>query len=505
MSIPLSPQGPSGANKDNGGAQQPTPPGGKTGAPSSAGATQASGWAAWLLIGIAIMAVVILAAVSTLGGGNGSGNGGSGGAAGGVAGGAPGSGETVTKKIDVEGMAFVPNSLEVAPGTHLILEVTNGGDQTHDLKINGAETGRIKAGDTVTLDAGVFNETTVGWCTIAGHRAQGMELTVNVAGSATGGHDHAMAPAANPHVEVPDSAKRLQDPGEGFQAFDPKLNPAPTGTTHEYTWVATEEVREVAPGVEQAQWLFNGQAPGPTLRGKVGDKFKITLRNDGTMGHSVDFHAGEVSPDAPMATIDPGEEVVYEFTAKRSGIWMYHCATAPMSLHIANGMAGAVIIDPPSDSELELADVDAEYALVASEMFLGRKEEGADPNRVTNGQFDLMAFNYYPNQYDHRPIKAKVGDTIRIWVMNVGPDQPLSFHVVGEIFDTVFTEGGFIVKDGGGGGNAKGTTGAQVLPLLPAQGGYVEMTFDEPGTYTFVNHIMTNAEKGQHGKIVVTE
>ena len=82
--------------------------------------------------------------------------------------------------------------------------------------------------------------------------------------------------------------------------------------------------------------------------------------------------------------------------------------------------------------------------------------------------------------------------------MNVGPDESVSFHVVGEIFDTVFTEGQFTVKDGK-------DTGAQVLPLMAAQGGYVEMTFDEPGTYTFVNHIMTNAEKGQHGKIVVTE
>src|SRR5699024_4220862 len=282
---------------------------------------------------------------------------------------------------------------------------------------------------------------------------------------------------------------------EGFKAFDASLKPAPSITVHEYTWVATEEKREVAPGIEQVQWLFNGQAPGPTLRGRIGDTFRITLRNEGTMGHSLDFHAGEISPDQAMATIQPGEEVVYEFTARRAGIWMYHCATMPMSLHIANGMAGAVIIDPPADSELALADVDAEYAMIASEIFLGESEVGADPQRVANGEFDFMAFNYYPSQYALEPLQAKVGDTIRMWIMNVGPDEPLSFHVVGEVFDTVFTEGAYTVRD-------TAETGSQALSLLPAQGGFVEMTFDEPGTYTFVNHVMIRAKKSQSGSIV---
>ena len=109
-----------------------------------------------------------------------------------------------------------------------------------------------------------------------------------------------------------------------------------------------------------------------------------------------------------------------------------------------------------------------------------------------------MAFNGYPNQYDLEPLHAKVGETVRLWVLNVGPDQPLSFHVVGEQFDTVYKEGTYLIRD-------EKRTGSQALDLLPAQGGFVEMTFNEPGTYSFVNHIMTNAEKGQHGKIIVTE
>ena len=109
-----------------------------------------------------------------------------------------------------------------------------------------------------------------------------------------------------------------------------------------------------------------------------------------------------------------------------------------------------------------------------------------------------MAFNYYPSQYDVDPIKAKVGDTVRLWLTNLGPDQPLSFHVVGEQFDTAYKEGAYLIKN-------EDSTGSQALDLLSAQGGFVEMTFNEPGTYSFVNHIMTNAEKGQHGKFVVTE
>ena len=208
------------------------------------------------------------------------------------------------------------------------------------------------------------------------------------------------------------------------------------------------------------------------------------------MEHSIDFHAGEVNPDTNMAQIAPGESLTYEFEARRYGIWMYHCATMPMSLHIANGMFGAVVIDPP-----DLTPVDAEYVLLSHEVFLG--EDGADPERVAAGLYDLTAFNGYPNQYQQRPIPARVGDTVRVWIFNVGPDNPLSFHVVGEIFDTVFKEGQYQIR------NAT-DTGSQALGLLAAQGGFVEMTFDEPGTYTFVNHQMTDAEKGQRGQFVVT-
>ena len=215
------------------------------------------------------------------------------------------------------------------------------------------------------------------------------------------------------------------------------------------------------------------------------------------MGHSVDFHAGEVTPTETMKTIQPGESLTYEFVAHRAGAWMYHCSTMPMSLHIANGMAGAVIIDPKGEDAL--GDVDAEYLLTGTEVFLaapGKEQDGADPQRVSDGSYDLTSFNYYPNQYDDglAPLHAKVGDTVRIWLVNLGPDMPLSFHVVGEIFDTVYKEGSYLIK-------GAEESGSQAVDLLPAQGGFVEMTFNEPGTYSFVNHIMTNAEKASTDRL----
>lgn len=452
--------------------------------PKSTPAKNGMDRAAWAIIGVAVALIVILTLLP--GGGKPQ-----------VAQ-TPASqtpGDIITREISMEGMHFIPDTVEVPAGTTLILEITNNDTKQHDLLLGDIRTQVIAPGDTVTQDFGVMDSSMEGWCTIAGHKSMGMLFTVVVTGSHEMIHE-ASAPAgfANTDVDVPTDAQRSVM-HEGFHPRDPVLAPAPAGTVHEYEWTMTEEVRQVAPGHRQVVWLFDGQTPGPTLRGQVGDTFRITLHNAGTMDHSVDFHAGEVSPDSTMKTIPPGESLTYEFVAKRSGIWMYHCATAPMSLHIANGMAGAVIIDPPA-----LTEVDEEYVLVAHEMFLGTEDQGANADRVGAGLYDLTAFNGYPNQYQLAPLEQRVGDTVRVWVMNVGPDNPISFHVVGEIFDTVFQEGQYLIRDA-----ARDSTGSQALGLLAAQGGFVEFTFDEPGTYTFVNHQMTDAEKGQRGQFVVRQ
>ncbi|WP_354002988.1 multicopper oxidase domain-containing protein [Microbacterium elymi] len=274
----------------------------------------------------------------------------------------------------------------------------------------------------------------------------------------------------------------------------PALPAASGPVTHRVTMTVTDKKVEVAPGVIQTLWLYNGTAPGPVLHGRVGDTFVVTLVNKGDMGHSIDFHAGSLAPDEPMRTIPPGESLVYTFTANRSGIWMYHCSTMPMTAHIASGMYGAVVIEPAG-----LPAVDESYVLVQGEYYLGAHDGGlVDTAKIAAGTPDLVVFNGYANQYDHAPLPAKVGDRVRIWVLDAGLDRATSFHVVGGQFNTVWAEGAYLLK-------RSGTSGSQALALAPAQGGFVELTFPEAGHYPFVSHYMIDAERGAHGVFDVTK
>lgn len=436
----------------------------------------------------------------------------------GAAGGVAATGETTTIQVSMEGMRFSPDVLEVPAGNALVIELTNNDDQTHDLVLTtGVSSGRVMPGETVLVDAGVISGPLAGWCSVAGHRLMGMTLDVVPVGdgvllaggdpasdsdAAAGGQHAAHGSHAATGTGGDDALSAvgnldlMASPGEDFVAYDAVLPPAEDATTHRVTLRVEEVQEEVAPGVTQERWTFNGTSPGPTLRGKVGDTFEITLVNDGSLGHSIDFHAGALAPDEPMRTINPGETLTYTFTATRSGIWMYHCSTMPMSLHIANGMAGAVVIDPPG-----LSEVDREYLLVQSELYLGEEGGSANEESLAAQTPDLVVFNGYANQYRDRPLPAAPGEKVRVWVLDVGPNRPSSFHVVGGQFDTVFSEGDYLLRDGG----STGTGGSQALALQPAQGGFVELTFPEAGHYTAVSHIMGDAEKGAAAVFEVEE
>ena len=409
-----------------------------------------------------------------------------------------------TQRIQVtakEGLRFEPASAEVSRGDRVIIELSNA-DATmiHDLKLGDAATPRLSVGETAELDLGVVGESIEGWCTVVGHRQAGMVFTLKVSGqdasgsqdgTTGGGHDHAPAQANSAPLNT---------------VVDP-VAPAPTEETiHRVEMRVTELPLEVAPGVWQKRWTFNGGPVGPTLRGKVGDVFEVTLINDGTIGHSIDFHASNLAPDGPMRTIAPGESLVYRFTAHRAGMWLYHCGTAPVSAHIAAGMHGAVIIDPEG-----LPTVDREYALVASEIYLaggtGTSPETAaeiDAAKAQTDTPDYSTFNGIAFQYAQRPLTAKVGEKVRFWVLSAGPNLSTSFHVIGGQFDTVYFEGGYLLKDGKDAfGNSSG--GSQALGLEAAQAGFVELTFPEPGHYTVVDHAFLDAERGALGTIEVTE
>jgi len=448
--------------------------------------------------------------------------------------------KTIT--IEARDMRFTPASVDVPRGTNLTIKLTNTDtSNVHDLVFeNGLTSGRLAPGDSATIEVGIIDDSLDGWCSILGHKQMGMVFRLNATGTilaggdeaGTGGESGTQAGSSGnndgtddmgdmgsgnmgnmPGHDMSGSAGDtsaaadldfMASPGDDFVAHDARLEPLPANhgpVTHTLTMEITEEEREVAPGVTQLMWLYNGQFPGPTLHGRVGDTFDITLANKGTMGHSIDFHASNLAPDEPMRTIAPGESLQYTFTASRAGIWMYHCSTMPMTAHIANGMAGAVVIEPD-----DLPPVDESYLLVQSEMYLGPQGGPVDVDKALGGDsnLDLVAFNGYANQYVARPLTAKVGERVRIWTLDVGPSRASSFHVVGGQFDRVWFEGHYTL------GSAKAVAdgrdgGSQALAMQPAQGGFVELTFPEAGHYPFVTHIMADAERGAKGIFAVTK
>ena len=409
-------------------------------------------------------------------------------------------GETTTVRIGIEGMRFTPGRIEVPRGDRLVIELTNTGSQTHDLVLpSGVRTPRLAPGERSRIDAGVVGASMQGWCSLPGHRQMGMVLDIAVPEG-----DSESAPSTSTPGRHSMPLDSSADPGPDFVAHDARIPALPSERIHRVTLDVRDVRRQVAPGVTVTQWPYGvvgpdgeytGGAPGPTLRGRVGDRFEITLTNSASMGHSIDFHAGALAPDRPMRTIEPGQSLTYAFTATRSGIWLYHCSTMPMSTHLANGMFGAVIIDPPN-----LPPVDREYVLVQSEVFLGGPDGTADADKIVAERPDLVVFNGYANQYDHRPLTARVGDRVRIWVLAAGPNRGSAFHVIGGQFDTVWKEGAYLLRP-----DVSQSGGSQVLDLAPAQGGFVELAFAEKGNHPFVTHSMVDAERGAHGIIRVDD
>ncbi|MEN9646180.1 MAG: hypothetical protein RL238_2849 [Actinomycetota bacterium] len=410
-------------------------------------------------------------------------------------GGAAAGGETEFD-ITLADISISPTSIEVPAGQQITVHVTNEGKLDHDFKVNGTTgTAMLKAGETTDVVIGPFDADTAAWCTVPGHKEAGMMLMIHVVGGDTGGSGGSGG-GTGTTVPADDSATidATAMPGADWVARDPLLPPKESGTVHEIAMAATEDLIEVAPGVTQLMWTFDHQVPGPILHGEIGDTFRITLTNEGTMGHSIDFHASKVAWSDEMRTIQPGESLVYEFTADYAGAYMYHCGTAPALHHIGNGMYGAIIIDPPN-----LEPVDKEFVVVQSELYLGPEAQPGNLTKMTNEDWDAVMFNGYVNQYKFAPIAVEKDTRYRLWVVDDGPSENSAFHIVGTIFDTVFKEGAYLLQPD----DTQG--GSQVLDLQPAQGGFVEFTFAEDGLYPFVTHKFANVGKGALGFFAVGE
>jgi nitrite reductase (NO-forming) len=395
------------------------------------------------------------------------------------------SGGSETVQVTLGEMFVEPASLAVAPGTEVTFEVTNEGTMPHDLKVGGeVGTAILDPGESETFTT-TITEGGDAWCTVPGHREAGMTMAITVEGAPAG---ESASTGGAPPAAAGATIDPQAEPTADWKPFDPLLEPAPGATEHQIELSAEETEIEVAPGVTQMLWTFNEQYPGPILRGKVGDLFTVTLTNDGEIGHSIDFHASKVAWDDEMRTIQPGESLVYQYEAKHAGFYMYHCGTNPALHHIGNGMFGGIIIDPPN-----LAPVDHEVVFVQSELYLGENGKEGDLTKMTNDAWDSVVFNGYWNQYKFAPIRVEQGERVRAWVLDAGPSENSSFHIVGTIFDTVYKEGTILLRPDAREG------GAQALDLQPAQGGYVEFTFDEDGFYPIVTHKFSNVGKGALG------
>jgi len=280
---------------------------------------------------------------------------------------------------------------------------------------------------------------------------------------------------------------------------------AANGTIVNIDLVAKETVQEIAPGVEYSVWTFNGTAPGPVIRVHLGDTIHFTLTNDSKLGmqHSIDFHAA-MTPwaDLPAAgqetltgnyqPVNPGETKTFDFVAMYPGVFMYHCGAQPVLQHIANGMYGAIIVEP------DTLPAEREYVLVASEFYASDKPvKGVfvgDLDKMLAVDPTYVVFNGVVDQYKAAPLQVGVNEPFRLWVVNAGPTLTNAFHVIGTMFNETHDTGN----------PANTEYGLQTFNIAPGSGAMFELQIPDAGLYPFVTHAFAYTGLGSVGLIKVT-
>lgn len=260
----------------------------------------------------------------------------------------------------------------------------------------------------------------------------------------------------------------------------------------------TEVEMPMADGVTYTFWTFGGKVPGKFIRVRQGDTVEFHLKNhpDSKLPHNIDLHAVTGPGGGAVASFtSPGYETVFTFKALNRGLYVYHCATAPVGMHIANGMYGLILVEPPEG----LPKVDREFYLMQGDFYTKGKygEKGLqafDEQKAIDENPTYVLFNGKVGALTgDGALKAKVGETVRLFVGNGGPNLVSSFHVIGEIFDKVFTEGGSRYQE-----NVQTT-------LIPAGGSaMVELELEVPGNFAIVDHsIFRTFHKGTLGTLAV--
>jgi nitrite reductase (NO-forming) len=392
-----------------------------------------------------------------------------------------------TIELDAIDIAYEQPHVMVPKAGRYEIKLVNKGEIGHDVTFADGTQVVAAAGETKTVEVTVPAAGITFTCSVPGHADAGMagEIMIEGASASANPDDHGGPAPSSDVVADPNAAP--------YTLFDAKAPPLLAGTTHDIDLVVEEKLMTVAAGFVQAVWTFNGTVPGPVIRVTVGDTIRIHLKNPATskLSHSVDFHASQVAWNDEMTSIAPGEEKLYEWKAEYAGVWMYHCGTSPALHHIANGMYGMVIVEPKEG----LPKVDAEFAVVQSEWYLGPQGEPASLSKSSTGapSPDYVVFNGVANQYLDHPLEVGTGDRVRVFVLDAGPNIDSSFHVVGTIFSSVTKEGIHLVV-----GN-DGNWGSQAMDLSPAQGGIVEFVMPEDGLYPMVTHAFNFVGRGALG------
>jgi nitrite reductase (NO-forming) len=303
--------------------------------------------------------------------------------------------------------------------------------------------------------------------------------------------DSAVLKAA-PHGNTSATPSAVQGASNAvFRRYDPTLPPLSQAGRVQLHWHAREVPVRISDDTVVAAWTFEGDIPGPVVHCRVGDTVEFTLTNDAAVPHSMDFHAAQIDPKTAFRSVPKGESVTFTFKPKWAGAFMYHCGTAPVLMHIGSGMHGALIVSPrePLPSAKEFVIVQQEYYLADA----ANGVRAFDYTKMLTTLPDFVTFNGRPNQYMKAPIRVKVGDRVRFWVVDAGPTHPCHFHVVGEQFDTVYL----------GAPPSSAIRGVQTF-TVPAGGGMCfELVCDVPGEFPFVNHGFGHGQKGAIGILVV--
>jgi len=260
-----------------------------------------------------------------------------------------------------------------------------------------------------------------------------------------------------------------------------------------------EKTGELADGTQYNFWTFNGSVPGSFIRVRIGDEVELHLKNNenSIFPHNIDLHAVNGPGGGAEATfVAPGKEAIFNFKALNPGLYVYHCATAPVGMHIANGMYGLILVEP----EGGLPKVDKEFYIMQGDFYTKGKfgDKGLqdfDMDKAIAEHPEYVVFNGRTGALlGDGELQAKVGETVRFFVGNGGPNLTSSFHVIGEIFDRVYIEGGSKINEN-----------VQTTVIPPGGAAIVEFKATVPGEYVIVDHAIFRAfNKGALGKIKIT-